>query len=115
MRHSKLSRRGESPGGIGALDIVNKCPFAEPADAGIRVQLNALCTIGVANVRYATAGAGVHIADDMLEPAEASALVRVLLARLEGMVSSRLLEKTNVVRNFKHLASLLLWGSKPVF
>lgn len=74
--------RGGSPGRTGALDIVNKCPFAEPADARIGVQLNTLCAVGVANMRCATAGASVDIADDMLKPAEARALVRVLLARL---------------------------------
>ena len=99
-----LSRRGESPGGTGALDNVNKCPFAEPADAGIGVQLNALCAVGVANMRCATAGARVDIADDMFKPAEASALVRVLLAWLQAMKPSRLLKKTNIMRNFKHPA-----------
>ena len=77
-----MSRKGWLPGGDGTLDIVNKCPFAEPADAGVSIQLDALCAVGVANVRCATAGARVDIADDMLEPAEASALVRVLLAWL---------------------------------
>ena len=49
------------------------------------VQLDALCAVGVTNMRCATARARIDIADDMLESAEASALVRVvLLAWLQG-------------------------------
>ena len=101
-----LARRGDLPGATGAVAIVNKCPLAEPADAGIGVQLNTLCAVGVANMRRPTAGASVDIADDMLKSAEARALVRLLLARLQVVIPGRLLKKTNIVRNFKHPPTL---------
>lgn len=99
--------RGGSPRGTGALDIVNKCPLTEPADAGVGVKLDALCAVGVANMRCTTAGARVDIADDVLKLAEPSALVLLLLARLQAVISSRLLKETNVMRNLKHHASLV--------
>lgn len=107
-----MSVRDGSPGGTSALDVVNKRPFAEPADAGVGVQLDALCAVGVANMRCATAAARIDIADDMLEPAEASALVLVLLAWLQAVVPSRLLEETDVMRSLKHPASLACWRWK---
>ena len=60
-------------------------------------------------MRLPAAGACIHVAHDVLELAEACAIVMLLLACLQAVVSRRLLKKSNVVGNLKHAASLVSW------
>ena len=60
-------------------------------------------------MRLAAAGAGIHVAHNVLELAEACAVVMLLLACLQAVISRRLLKKSNIMGNLKHPTSPVSW------